>query len=66
MIKALKEPQIFRLWIGQALSSVGDEIYRVGLTWFAVGLMGANTGYLSAGQTASLMLLSFTANTSKL
>jgi Bacterial protein of unknown function (DUF894). len=59
MIKALKNPQLLRLWFGQASSSVGDEIYRVGLTWFAVGLMGANTGYLTAGQTASLMLLSF-------
>lgn len=59
MLKALRQPQLFRLWLGQACSSVGDEIYRVGLTWFAVGLMGANTGYLAAGQTAALMLLSF-------
>lgn len=59
MIKALKQPQLQRLWIGQAFSSIGDEIYRVGLTWFAVNLMGSNTGYLAAGQTASLMLLSF-------
>lgn len=59
MLKALRQPQLLRLWFGQAFSSVGDEIYRVGLTWFAVGLMGANTGYLAAGQTAALMLLSF-------
>ncbi|RYZ66554.1 MAG: MFS transporter [Proteobacteria bacterium] len=59
MIKALRNPQIFRLWVGQAFSSIGDEIYRVGLTWFAVTLMGPNVGYLTAGQTASLMLLSF-------
>jgi hypothetical protein len=38
MIKALRQPGIKRLWFGQAFSSVGDEIYRVGLTWFAVGL----------------------------
>ncbi len=59
MIKALRQPQLQRLWLGQAFSSIGDEIYRVGLTWFAVNLMGSNTGYLAAGQTASLMLLSF-------
>jgi DHA3 family macrolide efflux protein-like MFS transporter len=59
MLKALRQPQLLRLWFGQAFSSVGDEIYRVGLTWLAVGLLGANTGYLTAGQTASLMLLSF-------
>ncbi|MBY0413572.1 MAG: MFS transporter [Bdellovibrionales bacterium] len=59
MIIALKKPQLLRLWFGQALSSIGDEIYRVGLVWLAVGLMGPNAGYLAAGQTASLMLLSF-------
>ncbi len=59
MIQALREPQLLRLWVGQAFSSVGDEIYRVGLIWFAVNLMGADTGYLAAGQTAALMLLSF-------
>lgn len=59
MIRALKQPQLLRLWFGQAFSSIGDEIYRVGLIWLAVGIMGENTGYLAAGQTASLMLLSF-------
>ena len=59
MIRALRKPQILRLWFGQAFSSIGDEIYRVGLIWLAVGVMGANTGYLAAAQTASLMLLSF-------
>lgn len=59
MIRALRQPQLLRLWFGQASSSIGDEIYRVGLIWLAVGLMGENTGYLAAGQTASLMLLSF-------
>ena len=59
MIKALRQPQIQRLWIGQAFSSVGDEIYRVGLIWFAVSFLGSDTGYLADGQTASLMLLSF-------
>jgi DHA3 family macrolide efflux protein-like MFS transporter len=59
MLKALRHPPIKRLWFGQALSSIGDEIYRVGLTWLAVGLIGADTGYLTAGQSATLMILSF-------
>jgi DHA3 family macrolide efflux protein-like MFS transporter len=59
MLKALRHPPIARLWVGQALSSIGDEIYRVGLTWLAVGLIGADTGYLSAAQAAALMILSF-------
>jgi MFS family permease len=59
MLKALRHRPIARLWFGQALSSIGDEIYRVGLTWMAVGLIGADTGYLNAAQAGALMLLSF-------
>jgi MFS family permease len=59
MVKALRDPALFRLWIGQAFSSIGDEIYRVGLVWFAVGLLGSDTGYLVASQTAALMVMSF-------
>ena len=58
MLKALRQPAIQRLWLGQALSSVGDEIYRVGLTWLAVGLIGPDTGFLNAAQAVALMMLS--------
>ena len=58
MLKALRHPPLARLWFGQALSSIGDEIYRVGLTWMAVGLIGKDTGYLTAGQFGALMILS--------
>jgi len=59
MRSALRDRAISRLWAGQALSSIGDEIYRVGLTWMAVGLLGKDTGLLNAGQAAALMILSF-------
>src|ERR1700679_3654151 len=59
MRSALQNRAISRLWFGQALSSIGDEIYRVGLTWIAVGLIGADTGYLNSAQAAALMVLSF-------
>ena len=45
-------------WSGQALSAIGDEIYRVALIWFAVTLIGPDTGYLAAGQCAALLALS--------
>lgn len=59
MRSALRDRAISRLWAGQALSSIGDEIYRVGLTWLAVGLLGPDTGLLNAGAAAALMILSF-------
>lgn len=58
MIQALRKPAIARLWLGQATSTIGDEIFRVGLTWLAVGLIGADAGYLNAGGAAALMLCS--------
>ena len=58
MLKALRERSIALLWGGQALSAVGDEIYRVALIWLAVGLIGADAGYLSAAQAAALLVLS--------
>lgn len=61
MRSALRNRAVSRLWLGQALSTIGDQVYGVGLTWLAVGLMGPDTGLLNAGQSATLMLLSFTA-----
>lgn len=61
MLRALRNRSIALLWLGQALSAVGDEIYRVALIWLAVGLIGADTGYLAAGQSAALLGMSFVA-----
>jgi hypothetical protein len=58
LLKALRNRSIALLWGGQALSAIGDEIYRVALIWFAVTLIGPDTGYLAAGQCASLLALS--------
>lgn len=58
MLKALRQRAIALLWGGQALSAIGDEIYRVALTWLAVGLIGEKAGYLSAAQSAALLALS--------
>ena len=58
MLKALRRRSIRLLWGGQALSSIGDEIYRVALIWLAVGLIGEDTGYLAAAQSGSLLALS--------
>jgi len=59
MRSALRNRAVSRLWLGQALSTIGDQIYAVGLTWLAVGLLGPDTGLLNAGEAAALMILSF-------
>ena len=58
MLKALKNKSISLLWVGQILSAVGDEVYKVAFTWLAVGLIGADTGYLTAAMSAALILVS--------
>ena len=58
MLKALRRRGIALLWGGQALSAVGDEIYRVALIWLAVGLIGERAGYLAAAQLLALFFLS--------
>ena len=52
MLRGLRKRAIALLWGGQALSAIGDEIYRVALIWLAVGLVGADAGYLAAARGA--------------
>jgi hypothetical protein len=44
----LRDRAIARLWTGQLLSAVGDELNRVATIWFAARLWGANAGRLMA------------------
>lgn len=56
VLKPLKHRSIALLWSGQVLSSIGDETYRVAVVWLAVGLVGADAGYLAAVQAASVLI----------
>jgi DHA3 family macrolide efflux protein-like MFS transporter len=55
-VRALSHPPIFVLWLGEAFSAIGDEIYKVALVWLAVHMIGADAGYLAAGQAAAILL----------
>ncbi|HVE12260.1 MAG TPA: MFS transporter, partial [Elusimicrobiota bacterium] len=61
MLRALRHRSIALLWGGQALSAIGDEIYRVALIWLAVHLIGERAGYLAAAQHAALLATSLLA-----
>ncbi len=45
------------LWGGLSLSAIGDQLYAVALTWIAVGVLGANAGYLTALQAGIVLLV---------
>jgi DHA3 family macrolide efflux protein-like MFS transporter len=55
LVKALKNRAVFRLWVGQVGSSVGDEIYRMAFIWLAVSYIGEDTGYLAALQLLAVL-----------
>ncbi|WP_158930019.1 MFS transporter [Acidisphaera sp. S103] len=48
ILTPLRDPSVALLWGGLSFSAIGDQIYAVALTWIAVGVLGAATGYLSA------------------
>lgn len=52
----LRNPIIARLWAALVVFTTGDELYRVALVWLAVGLVGRQAGYLSAMQSACMLL----------
>lgn len=56
LIQALSCRPIFLLWVGEALSAIGDEIYRVALVWLAVGIAGGSAGYLAAAQAGTFLV----------
>ncbi len=55
LLKAIRSKNIFILWLGQVTSSIGDEVYRVAFTWFAVSMIGSETSYLIGLQFAALL-----------
>lgn len=58
ILRPLRHKPVVWIWSGQVFSAVGDEIHKVALVWLAAGLIGKNTGYLSAIQAASIFFFS--------
>lgn len=52
----LRDPIVRRLWSALVVFTTGDELYRVALVWLAVEIVGRQAGYLSAAQSACMML----------
>lgn len=52
----LRSPSVALLWGGLSLSTLGDQLYAIALTWIAVGVFGSAAGYLAAFQALVLLL----------
>src|ERR1700733_16017487 len=56
ILRPLRGRSMALLWSGLSLSAIGDQLYSVALTWIAVGVLGANAGYLTALQAGIVLL----------
>ena len=56
LLQPLHHRSVALLWSGLALSAIGDQLYAVALTWIAVGVLGPAAGYLTALQSACILL----------
>ena len=56
LLQPLRHRSVALLWSGLALSAIGDQLYAVALTWIAVGVLGPAAGYLTALQSACILL----------
>jgi DHA3 family macrolide efflux protein-like MFS transporter len=57
-VALLRERDMRILWTGLSLSALGDEVYRIGVIWLAIGISGTDAAYLPAAQYAALLLVS--------
>jgi MFS transporter, DHA3 family, macrolide efflux protein len=57
----LRHRPLAKLWAGQLLSSVGDEVNRVAAVWLAAGLWGNRAGWLMAIHSGTAFFLSLAA-----
>lgn len=56
IIEPLRHQSLRRIWIGQVLAAIGTELYSVALLWTAVGILGADAGYLAMLQAAAVLV----------
>jgi hypothetical protein len=56
ILKPLRSTPVAVLWGGLSLSALGDQLYAVALSWIAVGVLGADAGYLTALQALVMLV----------
>jgi MFS transporter, DHA3 family, macrolide efflux protein len=59
-LEPLANGPLARLWAGQSLSAIGDQVARMAVIWLSVELAGAGAGFVaSAGSAAVLVVALF-------
>jgi MFS family permease len=55
ILQPLQHRSIRRIWFGQVLAALGTQLYSVALLWTAIGVLGADAGYLATLQAAAVL-----------
>ena len=58
IFRPLARRSIALLWTGQVLAATGSEFYMIAVVWISAGLIGREAGYVSALQSAALLMAS--------
>src|SRR5687767_2791009 len=45
-----------RLWLGQSLSAIGDQVQRVAVIWLSVEVAGAGAGFVDSAESAAVLV----------
>jgi MFS transporter, DHA3 family, macrolide efflux protein len=45
-----------RLWVGQSLSAIGDQVARMAVIWLSVELAGAGAGFVASAESAAVLV----------
>ena len=54
----LRDRRIGALWGGLAFSAFGNELGRIAMVWLAIGVVGADAGFLPMAQNAVVLIVS--------
>jgi len=45
-----------RLWVGQSLSAIGDQVARMAVIWLSVELAGSGAGFVASAESAAVLV----------
>lgn len=56
-LEPLSHGPLARLWVGQSLSAIGDQIQRIAVIWLAVELAGTDAGFVASAESAAVLVV---------
>ncbi|HZB53194.1 MAG TPA: hypothetical protein VE527_06190 [Reyranella sp.] len=55
VLRPLKDPAVATVWSGLAVSTIGEDLFRVAVVWIAAEQIGNAAGYVNAAQYGAML-----------